>query len=383
MRYFCIFIFSFFVFAAQALSIIPMPREYETLLGGFFVLTDKCKVSVDSKSLEPIANALETKLYELSGIDLKLVKRGKQSIYLTIDPEVATAADGYFLSIGTKQIVVTGYDQAGVFYGVQTLLQCLEVEQSNQNTLGKVVKAPIMIADDLPATYYRAVRLNYSNEGIDIESLIKLIDELAYRKINFLHLPLNDSINWYYRSEIYPNLSRNVAYSIDKSELERVMLYAKERYVTIVPEIVCQVDSASYSDAYPSVFNSQDSYQIGSRWCLQKDMCCLNHPSLYALMSKQVEELETLFAGGLLFLNDEKGCKSRFAISTEPQKKMAQVKIYNLLFPLNKDARSNMYKQQHSFIEDATLEDFAEQHWVLPELQDSIDVKERVASTLE
>ena len=294
----------FIFLSLQGVNIIPLPREYETLLGGEFQLTDKTQVRAESKDLQPIADYLIRTLEKRYGVNLINVKRGKQSIYLMIDPEVATAPEGYFLNIGPKQIVVTGFDEAGVFYGVQSLLQCFHVEASTTPDALLRVVAPIMIADDAPAMSYRAVRLLPSHGQKSVDEMKQLIDHLAYRKINRLHWRLNDASHLIYVSEQYPLLALGSIESKDQplgtfsaNQMRELVDYASSRHVALVPEIEEPQNDSIFRKAYGSLYAADSANLTEGRFCLKKGLFCTNDPTTFNIMKLVVHEMHAIFGG--------------------------------------------------------------------------------------
>lgn len=81
----------------------------------------------------PAAAQLIEAVERRTGIRLGAADGGPAEIELFIDPD-SSAAEGYTLEIGDRAIIV-GADEAGLFYGVQTLLQLLRQDDAGWGLL--------------------------------------------------------------------------------------------------------------------------------------------------------------------------------------------------------------------------------------------------------
>lgn len=102
-------------------------------------------------------------------------------------PADIAVSGGYRLSIGQQGVKVEGYDAAGVFYGVQTLLGL--VPQGG----GAI---PAMTVEDAPRYAYRGMMVDLARNFKQLATVRRLIDQMAAYKINKLHLHLSDDEGW-------------------------------------------------------------------------------------------------------------------------------------------------------------------------------------------
>lgn len=119
----------------------------------------------------------------------------KKGIPLTIDfgPKMAAkqgvkeVSGAYRLNIGKKGISITGYDEKGAFYGIQTLRQLFESPAAAQGTL------PYMEIDDYPDLPYRGVVEGFYGTPWSHEVRLSLIDFYGKFKMNsYLYGPKDD-----------------------------------------------------------------------------------------------------------------------------------------------------------------------------------------------
>ena len=90
-----------------------------------------------------------------------------------------------------------------------------------QNNLTKII-LPLGQIKDQPRYAYRGMHLDLARNFQSYESLIKLIDLMAFYKLNKLHLHLTDDEGWRLESKILPELTEVVdrrAHTMDEKEV--------------------------------------------------------------------------------------------------------------------------------------------------------------------
>lgn len=135
--------------------------------------------------------------------DLGFITTGKKGARLTIDfgPEAAAkvgvkeVSGAYALNISKKGITITGYDERGAFYGIQTLRQIAESPIAENNML------PYLEINDYPDLPLRGVVEGFYGTPWSHEVRLSLIDFYGRFKMNsYLYGPKDDhyhsSPNW-------------------------------------------------------------------------------------------------------------------------------------------------------------------------------------------
>ncbi len=97
-------------------------------------------------------------------------------------------AGGYQLVIGKEKAEVIGYDQSGVFYGLQSILSLLPADGS--------AKIATLSAHDAPRFAYRGVFLDVARNFHSKGAVLRMLDQLGAWKINVFHFHLTDDEAW-------------------------------------------------------------------------------------------------------------------------------------------------------------------------------------------
>ena len=124
---------------------------------------------------------------------------GPNTIFLTVDKGQSAfegdQAGAYTLSISRKNgIIIQGADQAGVFYGIQSLRSMiapaayLEPQQT--------IEIQEIEIQDAPRFPYRGLHIDVSRNFHSKASILKVLDLMGLYKLNAFHFHLTDDEGW-------------------------------------------------------------------------------------------------------------------------------------------------------------------------------------------
>ena len=103
-------------------------------------------------------------------------------------------------------VYIRGTDPTGVFYGIQSLLALLPLEAFSNGDINNT-GLPVVWIEDAPRFGYRGVHVDVSRNFFPKESIQKMIDILAFYKINTLHMHLTDDEGWRLEIKALPELT--------------------------------------------------------------------------------------------------------------------------------------------------------------------------------
>jgi hexosaminidase len=210
-------------------SLIPAPQKIE-LSGKKLVFdgswTSDSKLNADHIALE----RLQSGALELCGI--KFTGNGENKIFLEIkegsvnkDLTAEIAKQAYRIVISSGQVKITGNSDAGLFYGVQSLLQLLRPESYGGFSL------PEGTITDWPDLQLRFIHWDTKHHQDRIENLKRQLDWAAYFKVNAVAFEIEDK----YEYPSHPVIGAPGAYT--KAEMQDLTAYARERFIQLVPDI--------------------------------------------------------------------------------------------------------------------------------------------------
>ena len=271
-----ILLLSFLSFTTQAqLNLVPAPAEYTAGKGTFGI--SKQTVIVCAPSLN--RHAILLKDYLQSIYKLRLAITSQQRTTGTINLSVkkaATTAGAYTLNVNNARAELTGEDEAGLFYGLQSLFQLLTPGEKD------IVTVPQLDIRDYPRFQYRGMHLDVARHFFPVSFVKKYIDYLATYKFNTFHWHLTDDQGWRIEIKKYPLLTTVGGYRngtitgrypgkgndsiryggfYTQAQIKEVVQYAADRYITVIPEIEMPGHASAAITAYPqlSCFPTEDT----------------------------------------------------------------------------------------------------------------------------
>ena len=240
------------------LGIIPTPVEVE-YRKGTVALDASWEIRYAGATTRE-ANYLIEQL-KAQGLQLKsaadhVAAKGKV-IVLALDAN-NKKPEAYHLSIAKDAIRISGSDNAGVFYGVQSLLSLLPAQTAASYNL------PLLDAKDYPRFTWRGMHYDMGRNFHNKEVTLRLIEQMARYKLNKLHLHLTEDEGWRIEIPGLPELtevgafrcfdlteqsclltqlgtgphrsgSGNGYYSVD--DFIEILKFAAARHIEVIPEI--------------------------------------------------------------------------------------------------------------------------------------------------
>ena len=291
----------------MGIDVIPHPYEYDVNPLYRYYFNDESGVVCRQKELLPVAELFVENIKKSTGLELPIVKRCKKPIILKIDKRKSDA-EAYTLFIYTDAVEVLGGSAAGVYYGLQTLMQMLPPEIECDTVVnGQDWSLPIAVVDDYPRFRYRGMHVDPCRHFLPLEHIRKQVDWMSKFKMNRLHLHLTDDQMWTFEVKKYPLLTEigtrriNVDGSVyrggyfTQEELKELVEYAKVRGVTIVPEIEMPGHAMAALAAYPEYGCTGGPYKVRTTWGVEEHLLCAGNDLVFQFVEDILTELTAVF----------------------------------------------------------------------------------------
>ncbi len=145
-----------------------------------------------------------------------------------IAPATVSQAQGYHLQLSPERITLTAHDDAGLFYGQQTLTQ-LRRQVDADGT------APTLEIEDWPDFLARGLMVDVSRDRVPtLASLRLLIDRLAMLKINQLQLYTEHTFAYAGHEKVWQHAS-----PFTPDDICAIDAYCAARFIELVPNQNC------------------------------------------------------------------------------------------------------------------------------------------------
>lgn len=184
---------------------------------------------------------------------------------------------GYYLYVNgaDNKVTLQAKSVEGFYYAFQTVKKILPANvMAGKYVKGDYVLPRVSITDE-PRFEYRGFMLDVARHFFTVEEVKRMLDVMAYYKMNRFHWHLSDDQGWRVEIKKYPKLTSVAAtapnsrftdlytctqywinkpygpYFYTQDQIREVVAYAKERHIEIIPEIDMPGHFVAAMAAYP------------------------------------------------------------------------------------------------------------------------------------
>lgn len=281
--------------ANTEIAIIPEPVSVIKQTGHFILPANITIQAGRSAELKQTIAFLQERLTTATGHYVTTISSPSPTatfkLILNEKTDASIGAEGYQLSVGLKQVTIRANKPAGLFYGVQTLMQLLPKEiESKELVKGIKWTIPCVEVTDYPRLGWRGLMFDVARHFFTKQEVKQYIDAMVRYKYNILHLHLADDEGWRIEIKGLPKLTEVGAWRVNRTgtfgdfippkpeeprnyggfytqeDIKELIQYAKERFVNIMPEIDVPGHSLAAIAAYPDLSCTPDAvnYKVRS-----------------------------------------------------------------------------------------------------------------------
>lgn len=223
--------------------------------------------------------------------------------------------EAYLLSVSIDNINIYALDAAGIFYGIQTLLQMMPNDIYSDNAeIIAAVNFPSLNVIDNPRFKYRGLMLDCSRTFFDVDYIKHLLNGLAHYKINNFHWHLTDDQGWRIEIKQYPKLTELGAWRgadehlmpaygsgnernggfYTQEEIKDIVKYAADRNINIIPEIDLPGHSKAVAVSYPEIICDIDAKHLSVQG-ESNNVWCVGREENFVMLENIISEMVELF----------------------------------------------------------------------------------------
>jgi hexosaminidase len=359
------FVLLCFSICTNAQPLIPQPVEMKSSTGSY-LLSNGTNITFDKPESRFVADMLAQKLATPTGFPLKAQqgKAGNIQFNLNATPNTTIGKEGYTLESTPKGVIIAANQTAGLFYGMQTLVQLLPKEIESKTATKATWSIPAVKITDYPRFGWRGLMLDVSRHFFSKEDVKTYIDQIATLKYNTFHWHLTDDEGWRVEIKSLPKLTSVGAWRVQRAgrfgerefpkvgepttyggfytqeDIKEVVKYAQDRNITIVPEIDVPGHSMAAIAAYPELSCKKDPttpvscgmkfaewYGNGHFKMLVENALNPSDEKVYDFLDKVFTELSALFPGQYIHVGGDECYKGYWAQDEGCQALMKTLKI--------------------------------------------------------
>lgn len=340
-----LFLLNLSTIASQNIHITPRPQK---IIKGdnSFIINSETKIIFDSNS-KTIANNLHQYFKDDFGFELKTTdyqSLKKNFIFFKIDKKFPD--EGYELTVADEKIIICAKNDTGFFYATQTLMQLISYN-SFYSKYEKYLEVKDIKINDSPRFKWRSFMLDEARYFKGMDQVKILLDEMAFLKMNIFHWHLVDDQGWRIEIKKYPKLteigSKRKSTQIGplqwespiqsaephegfytQEQIKEIVAYAKERHITVVPEIEMPGHSTAAIASYPWLGTSGKNIEVPIKFGVGKDVYNVTNLRVIQFLKDVLDEVIALFPSKVIHIGGDEVKYNHWKSSISVQEYMKQ-----------------------------------------------------------
>ncbi len=269
---------------SREINLIPKPVEMHQS-EGTCELSSSSTIGYNNKEAAATADMLAARINKATGYSIQARQGKSATIQFNLNKKAddQLGKEGYTLVADPDGVTINANETAGLFYGMQTLLQLLPPQIESPSPVNAKWTVPAVSITDYPRFGWRGLMLDVSRNFFTKEEVEQYIDQMSRYKFNTFHWHLTDDNGWRVEIKSLPRLTEVGAWRVHRvghfgdraapkpgepatdggfytqDDIREVIQYAKDRHVTIVPEIDVPGHSMAAIASYPELSCSKDT----------------------------------------------------------------------------------------------------------------------------
>lgn len=162
---------------------------------------------------------------------------------------------------------------------------------------GAGLEVPAVTVTDAPRFPWRGLLLDSCRHFLPVGVVLRTLDGMAAVKLNVLHWHLTEDQGFRVESRRFPRLHRMGSDGLfyKQEEVRRVVAYARERGIRVVPEFDVPGHTTSWFVGHPELASGKGPYAIERRWGIFDPAMDPTRESTYAFLDAFLGEMARLF----------------------------------------------------------------------------------------
>ncbi len=329
------------------LSIVPKPVSIR-VLGGTFEITSATTIAAKNEAI-PVGRIAKSELQRVTGFEFPTgMSRSKGTIQFRLDPKLASKLgnEGYILRAEGNSATIRAANANGLYYGFQTFRQLFGTQLFESRKGASKLTIPAVEIEDYPRFSWRGAHMDVGRHYQPKEFILKFLDLMAMHKLNTFHWHLTDDQGWRIEIKKYPKLAKigskrkdsMLVYDPPKysgqphegyysqNEVREIVAYAKDRFITVVPEIEMPGHAQAAIAAYPELGNGKTEIEVLTKWGVSENVFNVKDSTIEFLQNV-LTEVMGLFAGQFIHIGGDECPKAQWKADAFAQAKMDELGI--------------------------------------------------------
>ncbi len=330
---------------AQEPALVPIPAAIARHAGAFRLTASTPVVVAPGDAVaRRAAGVLVERIARTRGLALP-VRAGAPRDGAIVLARMPGRGESYRLEVTPRRITLAAGTLAGLDHAGTTLWQWMG------EATGGAIPVPAVRIDDAPRFAWRGLLLDSARHYQSPQFILRFLDAMAAQKLNVLHWHLTDDQAWRLEIRRYPRLASIGAWRVpagpaaradidaatgkprlyggyySQDEVRRIVRYAADRGITIVPEIEMPGHASAALVAYPALAaGAQPPRDVPSDWGIYPNVYNLD-AATFTFLENVLTEVMALFPGRYIHVGGDEVQTAQWSASASVRARMHALRI--------------------------------------------------------
>ena len=297
---------------ASGQTLMPLPASMQPASGELRI-DGAFRIAFAKPPAPRLARAGTRFLRQLSvetGIPLRNISASdsaKATLIIDCDQDTDSSVDklgdpeAYRLVVTPTQARLTSTTILGAMRGLQTFLQLVSIRPDG-------FAARAVTIDDNPRFPWRGLLIDVTSHFMPVPVILRTLDTMEAVKLNVFHWHLTDDQGFRVESKVFPKLhqlgTENDEY-YTQDDIRRIVAYARDRGIRIIPEFDMPGHSATWLIGYPELASSPGPYNIIHTFGIYDPTLDPTNEAVYTFIDKLIGEMSALFPDEYLHIGGD------------------------------------------------------------------------------
>jgi hexosaminidase len=245
---------------------------------------------------------------------------------LQLESDPGLPQEHYHLTVAGDGLRLAAASRPGYVRGLATLFQLVAAGAASGPLPGGTIT-------DGPAFPWRGLLLDSGRHFRPVDEVLRVLDRLALYKLNLLHWHLTEDQGWRLEVPGLPRLTEVGAWRLDQrgdrhggfytaADVRRVLDYAANRGITVVPEIEMPGHSQAALAAYPELSCTGGPFAVQSQWGVFPDIYCAGNDDVFAFLEQVLSHVLELFPSPFIHVGGDEAPRERWRACPRCQQRL-------------------------------------------------------------
>ena len=269
--------------ALMPMPVVVVPGEGSVTIDASFAVK---AIAYSDAQLDSAMRRLTDRVSRQTGIEI----RGGSAILSIECAGPAGGDESYQLDINASGARIKAATVTGAMRGMETFAQWI-------GPAGEKFAAHAVHIEDRPRFPWRGLMIDVSRHWMPLPVVLRNLDAMAAVKLNVFHWHLSDDQGFRVESKRFPKLHElgSDGHYYTQDEVRRVIAYARDRGIRVIPEFDVPGHTTSWFVGYPDLASTPGPYTIERRWGIFHPVMDPSRESTYAFLDAFLGEMAGLF----------------------------------------------------------------------------------------